>query len=85
MYRNTRWHLVGSIVTALGLVAIVTVDRLVGMGWAVALGSVMAGIGCEVYQKIRGEGVPSVRDAALSSVFGVVGGIGFELFTLVTS
>lgn len=66
----------------MGLAAIVAVAHLAGPGWAVAFGSVLVGIGCEIYQRVRKEGTPSVRDAAMSAVMGVVAGVGYEAFCL---
>jgi len=71
MDRNTRWHLVGGVLAALACLLTLQVGARYGIGPAIALGSVLAGIGVEVYQAVRKEGVPSIRDAAISSAAGV--------------
>lgn len=57
---------------------VVLVDRLVGPGIAVSTGCAALSIGVEWYQKVRGEGTPSKRDAAIGAAPGVAIGLLIE-------
>jgi hypothetical protein len=80
MTHNERLHLLGGVAVAVTIALILLIGAWFGLGWAVAAGSVMAGIGVEVYQGVRKQGTPGWADAALSAAFGVVVGVGLELY-----
>ncbi len=65
-------HLQGGAIVALAMLAVAALAIYVGLWVAVAAGSVAIGVGLELYQKKRGEGVPSWPDAAASALPGLV-------------
>lgn len=80
MNRNEQLHLFGGIAVAACIALVLLVAWYFGPGWAVAFGCTLVGISIELYQGIRKQGTPGWADAALSAAFGVVAGVGFELY-----
>lgn len=75
---DTIMHLKLGAPLALLLVAVILVAQHLGPGFAVAVGSFLLGVGVEMYQKKRREGVPSWGDAFASAAAGIVGGLAYE-------
>lgn len=80
MTRNQKLHLFGGVGVAACVLLVLLVAAWFGLGWAVAAGCVLVGIGIEVYQGVRKQGTPSWQGAALSAAFGTVAGVGYELY-----
>lgn len=75
---DTKMHLKLGTPLAVMLAGVLLIAHSAGPGYAVAAGSIALGIGVELYQRIRNEGVASWGDAAASAAAGVVGGLSFE-------
>ena len=75
---DIRMHLKLGVPLALLLAAVVLIAQHAGPGYAVAAGSMALGIGVEVYQRIRREGVPSWGDAFASAAAGIVARLAYE-------
>lgn len=70
--QDKRQHLVGGAAIALALVGLAWLAVTIGWWLAIAAGSVLAGVGIELYQKLRHEGEPDWRDALATALPGLL-------------
>jgi hypothetical protein len=70
--RDKVFHIGGGALTAAAVIVLVHVAASFGIAWACLAGAVLVGIGYEVQQKIRGEGVPSWPDALATAAGGAI-------------
>ncbi len=67
--RDKVFHIAGGALAAAAVIVLVEVAFRFGVQWACLGGAVLVGLGYEVQQKVRGDGVPSWPDA-LATVAG---------------
>lgn len=69
---DKRQHLIGGAAVAAALAGVIYLAVTFGWWAGVAAGSLAAGLGVELYQKIRREGQPDPADALASALPGLV-------------
>ncbi len=75
--RDKLFHLSGGAFVAVAVLVLLEVAWHFGPHWAALCGAVLAGVGHEALQKVRGEGEPSWPDALAT----IAGGIGVAVVT----
>jgi hypothetical protein len=80
MKRDEKLHLLYGLFILAYLAAMYVLQRYIGAGLTLAVGSVILAGVVELYQHVRKEGVASLRDGAISAAPGAAAGVAWHFW-----